>query len=221
MPEGQSFVDVLLSPPVLLTFLACALVAGVIIWLQSVSYRRRRESMLSEQRRYQEVTVERLLDSVSEDKDRLIAEYEERLRERDERIAALESSVSRLRDRLTSSGLLGLFGGKQRDVVGALLLENEQLHELLVEKQQQLRDLMAKMTQELIDRLDEQTEAGARAVRYKQVLLSAFLQHEEARQVLDRLVSEGKLTPPPQLVPQPEPEEHEDAAPKDRQAEEM
>ncbi|NLG50409.1 MAG: hypothetical protein GX552_09905 [Chloroflexi bacterium] len=191
--EGQGFAGVLFSPPVLITFIVCAIVAGLIIWAMSAWQRRQREHSLSDQRRQQEDTVKRLLDSVADDKEQVVAEYEQRLRERDERIAALEREVARLRDRMTSSGMLGLFGGKQRDVVSALLLENEQLHELLAAKQAQIRDLMMDMTSKLMERLDEQAEESARAVRYKQALLSAFLQQEEARRLLDKMIAEGKL----------------------------
>jgi Skp family chaperone for outer membrane proteins len=198
MPEstGSSPLSVIFSPPVLVTFILCALVAGLVIWVWSGWQRRQREHALAEQRRTQEATLSRLLASVADDKEQLIAEYEERLRQRDERIAALEREVSRLRDRLTSSGILSLFGGRQRDVVSALLLENEQLHELLAQKQAQMRDLMAEMSARLLQRLDEQAQESARAVRYKQALLSAFLQHEEARRLLDKMIAEGQLPPP-------------------------
>jgi len=33
-------------------------------------------------------------------------------------------------------------------------------------------------------------------VRYKQALLSAFLQQEETRQMLDRMINEGRVTLP-------------------------
>jgi len=33
-------------------------------------------------------------------------------------------------------------------------------------------------------------------VRYKQALLSAFLQQEETRQMLDRMISEGRVSLP-------------------------
>jgi len=192
--EGnQSFWGILLSPPVLVTFIVCALLAGLIIWLLHAWQRRQRGVALAEQRESQETTIERLLDSVARDKEEVVADYEARLRERDERIAALEREVARLRERATASGILGLFGGKQRDVVSALLLENEQLHELLAQKQGQLRELMSDMTAKLLARMDEQAQESAKAVRYKQALLSAFLQHEEARRMLDRLIAEGKV----------------------------
>lgn len=193
MPENASFWTTVFSAPVLVTFIVCAAIFGAAAWLMSAWHRRQRDRLLADQRTYQEATVQRLLDSVSDDKDQVIAEYEARLRERDAQIAALEGSVARLRDRLSSSGILGLFGGKQRDVVGALLLENEQLHELLLEKQEQLRHSLADMTSQMLDRMDEQTRATAQAVRYKQALLSAFLQQEEARQMLDRLLADGRL----------------------------
>jgi hypothetical protein len=193
MPENASFWSTVFSAPVLVTFIVCAAIFGAAAWLMSAWHRRQRDKLLADQRTYQEATVQRLLDSVSDDKDQVIAEYEARLRERDAQISALEGNVARLRDRLSSSGILGLFGGKQRDVVGALLLENEQLHELLLEKQEQLRHSLADMTTQMLDRMDEQTRATAQAVRYKQALLSAFLQQEEARQMLDRLLADGRL----------------------------
>jgi len=195
VPE-PTFTDIILSPPVLLTFIFCALVAGVIIWFLNGVHRRQRERLLADQRVHQEATLQRLLDTVADDKDDVVAEYERRLRERDQQVTALEREVARLRDRLSSSGLMGLFGGRQRDVVSALLLENEQLHELLAKKQEQMRDLMADMTTKLMDRLDEQAQESARAVRYKQALLSGFLQHEETRRLLDSMIAEGKLADP-------------------------
>ena len=195
MPE-PTFTDIILSPPVLLTFIFCALVASVIIWFLNGVQRRQRERLLADQRVHQEATLQRLLDTVADDKDDVVAEYERRLRERDQQVTALEREVARLRDRLSSSGLMGLFGGRQRDVVSALLLENEQLHELLAKKQEQMRDLMADMTTKLMDRLDEQAQESARAVRYKQALLSGFLQHEETRRLLDSMIAEGKLAEP-------------------------
>jgi hypothetical protein len=199
--SNPSLLSIIFSPPVLLTFIVCAILAAAIVWLVMTWQRRGRSAVLADQRTQQEATIERLLDSVAHDKEKIIADYEARLRERDERIADLERQVVRLRDRLTSSGVLGLFGGKQRDVIGALLLENEQLHELLTAKQEQLRDLMADMMGKLMARLDEQTQESAKAVRYKQALLSAFLQHEEARRLFDSLVTQVQVadTKPPEL----------------------
>jgi Skp family chaperone for outer membrane proteins len=193
--ESQGLLPALLSPQVLGTFIVCAFLAGVIIWLVSLWQRRQRERALQQQRQHQEAAIGRLLDSVADDKEEIIAEYEARLSDRDERIAALEREASRLRDRLTSSGILGLFGGKQREAVSALLLENEQLHELLADKQEQLRDLMTDMTQKLLERIDDQARETARAVRYKQALLSAFLQHEEARRLLDQMIAGSGVSP--------------------------
>jgi len=197
----QGLADTLLSPQVLLTFIICVILASVIVWLMSAWQRRQRNHALAEQRAHQESAIERLVDSIADDKQQLLAEYEQRVRERDQRIAALEGEVSRLRDRLSSSGVLGLFGGKPRDVVSALLLENEQLHELLSTKQTQLRDMVADMTDKLMKTMDQQAEDNARAIRYKQALLSAFLQQEEARQLINRLVNEGKLKPEPRELP--------------------
>ena len=194
MGPEQSLVDVLLSPPVVVTFFFCVLAAGVVIWLVSAVQRRGRERALRQQRESQESTIERVLDSVAKDKDEIIADYEGQLKELQARISSLEKEAARLRDRLSSSGLLSLFGGKQRDAVGALLLENEQLHELLAQKQEQLRDMMADMSQKLVERLDEQAQQSARGVRYKQALLSAFLQHDEARKLLDRMLADGRVS---------------------------
>ena len=133
---SSGFVNTLLSPPVLLTILAMLVLAALVIWLLNYSHSRRRSQALGDQRTLQEATIERLMDSVAEDKKKIIADYEAKLLEQQDRIAALEQETARLRDRLTSSGILGLFGSKQRDVVGALLLENEQLHELLARKQE-------------------------------------------------------------------------------------
>ncbi|MHB1293863.1 MAG: hypothetical protein ACYC4R_02600 [Anaerolineae bacterium] len=209
MQAEPTLMETLLRPEVLITFLLTlilmAALAGLILWLVLGRQRRQREKALSGQRLQQESTIERLLDSVAQDKEGIVADYEKRLQERDDRIAALEGEVVRLRDRLTGSGFLGLFGGKQREVVGALLLENEQLHELLANKQEQLRDLMADMTGKLMDRLDEQVRESAHAVRYKQALLSAFLQREEAQRMLDAMVAEGKLAVPAPPAQNPEP----------------
>jgi len=189
--------QILLSAPVLITFIVCTALAALVVWLYSVRMARQRQSTLAEQRGQQEATIKRLLDSVAQDKDEVIAEYEGRLRERDERIAVLERKVGRLRDRVASSGVLSLFGGRQRDAVSALLLENEQLHELLAQKQVQMRDLMADMSGKILARMDEQAQENARAVRYKQALLSAFLQQQETRQLLEGLLTEGKVKPQP------------------------
>jgi hypothetical protein len=188
------FIDTLFSPPVLLTVLACIVLAAIVIWALSYVQNRRRSQALGEQRTLQESTIERLLDSVAQDKQKLVADYEARLLEQQDRITTLEQEISRLRDRLTSSGILGLFGGKQRDVVSALLLENEQLHELLAQKQGQLRDLMGDMTDKLLERMDEQAKESAQAVRYKQALLSAFLQQEEVRRMFDQMIVQGKVS---------------------------
>jgi len=204
MVEETSVWGILLSPPVLVTFIVCAALAGLILWLLAKWQSRQRERSLSQQRGHQEATIERLLDSVARDKEDVIAEYEGRLRGADRRIAALELEVQRMRDRMSSTGLLGLFGGSQRQVVSALLLENEQLHELLAEKQQESRDLVRDMTEKLIDRMDQQTRDSTRAIRYKQALLSAFLEHSEARDLLDRMIDEGTVKP--QLTPDASPE---------------
>ncbi len=153
--------EILSSPEVLLTFIATALLAAVVVWLVNALQRRQSDRALSEQRTRQEVTIQRVLDAVAKDKEQLVADYEARLRDREQQIAALERQVNRLRDHRGSSGILSLFGGKQRDVVGALLLENEQLHELLAAKQEQLRELMADMTAKLMERIDEQAQECA------------------------------------------------------------
>jgi len=205
--ESQSLIATLLSPEVLVTLIICAFLAGVIIWLVSKWQRRQRNSALAGQRVQQEAAIGRLLDALSQDKEKIVADYEARLSERDQRIEALQRQVARLRDRLTSSGILSLFGGRQRDVVSALLLENEQLHEILASKQLQLRELLADMTTKLMDRMDEQAQESARAVRYKQALLSAFLQQEEARRLLDSMIADGKVAPSEAIDPPETPEQ--------------
>ncbi|HHX66112.1 MAG TPA: hypothetical protein GX702_14635 [Chloroflexi bacterium] len=196
MPENRDLWAVLLSPEVLVTFIVTALLAGLVIWLLTSLAERRRRGALAQQRLQQEDTIERLLSSLEQDKAKTVAEYEAHVRERDERITHLEGEINRLRDRLSSSGLMGLFGGRQRDVVSALLLENEQLHELVASQQAELREMMSDLTGKLLDRMDRQAQESARAVRYKQALLSAFLQQEEARRLLDQMVAEGRIAPP-------------------------
>ena len=201
MAEETTLAQAIFSPPVLLTFLVCLLLAAVGIWLALWWQRRSRDRLLTQQRMQQEGTIERLLSSFGADKEQLVREQEALVAQRDVRVAMLERENARLRDRLTSSGLLGVFTGGKREVVSALLLENEQLHELLAQKQEQMRDLMADMTGRLMDRFDEQAQESARAVRYKQALLSAFLQQQETRQLLDRLIADGKVEPTPPASP--------------------
>ena len=197
MPE-QSIWDVVFSPPVLVTVIICAILAGLVIWIRDRWRGRRQQVTLADQRRQQEATVERLLEATTADKQRIIAEYEQQLRERDARIAGLEHQVERLRDRVTAGGLVGVFGGgKQRDTITALLLENEQLHELLAEKQVELRDVIADLTDKLVQRLDAQAQDSARAVRYKQALLSAFLEREETRRLLNDMLASGDMPQEP------------------------
>lgn len=193
-----------MDPKVLLTFLATAAVAGLVIWLLSWNWRRRLEKALEEQRRQQEGTVSRLFDSLARDKEELAHKYEEIIAEKQARIEALEKEVARLRDRLSQGGLLSLFGRGQREAVSALLLENEQLHEQIAHLQEEMRNLVGDLTGKLMDRLEKQYQESARAVRYKQALLSTFLQQEEARQLLERMLAEGRLLPagePPAPLP--------------------
>lgn len=211
MPE-PTFWDMIFSPQVLVTIIVCAAITGFVVWLRDKWLARQQQKALGEQRKQQEATLERLLEATSTDKQRVIAEYEHQIAERDQRIAALEHQAARLRDRLTAGGVIGVFGGgKQRDVISALLLENEQLHELLAEKQAELRDLMTDMTGKLIDRIDAQAQESARAVRYKQALLSAFLEREETRQLLNNMLARGEVAQdaemrelPPDTPPRPE-----------------
>jgi len=202
MSAETSLAQMIFTPAVLLTVLICLLLAAAGLWLAVWWQRRSRDRLLAQQRTQQEGAIERLLSSFGADKEQLIREREELVTQREARIAALERENARLRDRLTSSGLLGVFGGGKREVVSALLLENEQLHELLAQKQEQMRDLMADMTGRLMDRFEEQAQESARAVRYKQALLSAFLQQQETRQLLDRLIADGKVEPAPPPAPQ-------------------
>jgi len=203
--------DVLMDPKVLLTFLATAAVAGLIIWLLSWSWRRRLEKALEEQRRQQEGTVSRLFDSLAHDKEELARKYEEIIAEKQARIEALEREVTRLRDRLSQGGLLSLFGRGQREAVSALLLENEQLHEQIARLQEEMRDLVGDLTGKLMDRLEKQYQESARAVRYKQALLSTFLQQEEARQLLERMLAEGRLLPAGETPAAPSPQDEHPA----------
>jgi hypothetical protein len=187
--------DIVFDPRILITFIICAALGLLAVWITVSLNRRQQERLLGDQRKQQEEAVSRILDSFSKSKDEIIKDYEARLREQEQRLVILEKESGRLKERLTQGGILGLFGGKQRDVVSALLLENEQLHELLAQKQEQLRDLLNDLTGKLVERLDEQAAETARAIRYKQMLLSAFLQQEEAKRLFDRFISEGKVSP--------------------------
>lgn len=187
----------LLSPEILVvilaTFVICAIVGAAVAWIVAVLQRRKREQMLSQQRAHQEEALKRVLESLAHDRECSMEDYEQKLAEQREHMQALERENARLRDRLSSFGVLGLFGGKQREVVSALLLENEQLHELLATKQAQLSEIVGEMTSRLMAQLEQQAEESARAVRYKQALLSAFLQHAEARHLLDRMLAAGEV----------------------------
>lgn len=187
--------DILLDTRVLVTFIICAALGALAVWIALAINNRRHRREINEQRQQQEAAVTRILDSAAMTKDEMIADYEKQLGALQRQIAELEKESKRLKDRVAQGGILGMFGGQQRQVISSLLLENEQLHELLAEKQEQLRDLMQDMTTRLVDRLDEQTKESAKAIRYKQVLLSAFLQQDEAQQLLDRLIAEGRLSP--------------------------
>ncbi len=185
-----------LTMQVLVTLLICLVMAVIAVMLVLWWQHRLRDRLLAQQRSQQEGTVDRLLGSFGNDKEELLREHQEQLAAKEARIVELERVNARLRDRLTSSGIAGLFGSGRREVVSALLLENEQLHELLTQKQEQMREMMGDLTQRLMDRLDEQTRESARAVRYKQALLSAFLQQQETQQLLDRLLADGQVRPP-------------------------
>ena len=191
--------EILLDPKVFLTFLATAVVAGLIIWIMSLTSRRRLQGSMDTQRRQQEGTVNRLFDSLAADKENIVREYEETIAAKDAEIVTLKREVARLRDRVTQGGLMSLFGKGQREAVSALLLENEQLHEQLALQQGETRDLVGDLTGKLMDRMEKQYQESARAVRYKQALLSNFLQQEEAQQLLDRMLSEGRLGPDRQI----------------------
>jgi hypothetical protein len=193
--------DILLDPKVLVTFLITAIIAGVIIWLLLFTARRRQEQLLAGQRTHQEATISRLFDSLAADKAKLAQDYEATIADREARIAALEKEIARLRDRGAGGGLLNLFGRGQREAVSALLLENEQMHEQLAQQQAEMRDLVGDLTDKLMDRLERQYQESSRAVRYKQALLSNFLQQDEARQLLDKMLADGRLGPDKQLNP--------------------
>ena len=193
--EMDSLTDALLDPRVLVTFIICAFLGAVAVWATLAINNRKHKRALTDQRHQQESAVSRILDSVAKSKDEIIADYEAQLGERGRRVAFLEKESKRLKDRVAQGGLLGMFGGSQRQVVSSLLLENEQLHELLAQKQEQLRDTVEDLSVKLVNRLDEQVRESTNAIRYKQVLLSAFLQQDEARHLLDRLIAEGRLAP--------------------------
>jgi len=201
--------DILLDPKVLITFIICAALAAIAIWAAVNLTRRRQEHLLKAQQHVQEETISRVLDSFAKDKDEIITEYENQLSQAEQRLSALERENARLKERLAQGGFLGMFGGRQRDVVSALLLENEQLHELLEQRQIQMREMVGDLTGKLLDRLDEQIADSNRAIRYKQVLLSAFLQQQEVRGLLDRFLAEGRITPPgeAELPTPPEPDQ--------------
>jgi type II secretory pathway pseudopilin PulG len=186
---------------ILLTLIVCALLAAAIVWWLQARGRRARERLLAQQRVHQEEALGRVLQSVSQDHDETVADCERRLADVQGRADALERDNARLRDRLSSSGMLGLFGGKQRDVVSALLLENEQLHELLASQQAKMGLMVRDMSDRWVAQIAEQASESARAVRYKQALLSAFLQREETRTLLDRMLTEGKVEPEPPEEP--------------------
>jgi hypothetical protein len=80
----------------------------------------------------------------------------------------------------------------------------------LADKQLELRDMMADLTGKLVDRMDAQAQDNARAVRYKQALLSAFLEREETRQLLNNMLARGEVAQdaevrelPPESPPPP------------------
>jgi hypothetical protein len=192
---NEGITNVLLDTRVLVTFIICTLLAAIAIWVVLSINNRRHRRALEQQRGQQEGAVSRILDSMAKSKDEIISDYESQLAGREQRLAALVKENKRLKDRMAQGGLMGMFGGGQRELVSALLLENEQLHELLAQKQEQLRDSIADLSNKLVERMDEQLQESANAIRYKQVLLSAFLQQEEARLLLDRLIAEGRLSP--------------------------
>jgi len=181
---------------VLVTFLVCAALAGLIIWLLGARQRRQARRQLSTQREQQEQALDRVLRATAQDDEKMVSDYESKMAALDERIQTLERENARLRDRLASSGVMGLFGGKQKESVSALLLENEQLHELLASQQSQMAEMMRDMSDRWVSQIEQQAQASARAVRYKQALLSAFLQQRETRQLLDGMLAGDTLGEP-------------------------
>jgi len=181
---------------VLVTLLVCAALAGLIVWFLAARQRRRTRRQLALQREQQEAALERVLRATAQDDEKLVSDYETQLAALDERMNSLERENARLRDRLASSGVMGLFGGKQKESVSALLLENEQLHELLASQQSQMAEMMRDMSDRWVSQIEQQAQASARAVRYKQALLSAFLQQRETRQLLDGMLSGDRLDEP-------------------------
>jgi len=181
---------------VLVTFLVCAALAGLIIWLLGARQRRQSRRQLATQREQQEQALDRVLRATAQDDEKMVSDYESKMAALDERIQTLERENARLRDRLASSGVMGLFGGKQKESVSALLLENEQLHELLASQQSQMAEMMRDMSDRWVSQIEQQAQASARAVRYKQALLSAFLQQRETRQLLDGMLAGDTLGEP-------------------------
>jgi predicted RNase H-like nuclease (RuvC/YqgF family) len=219
--------DILLDPRVLVTFIICAILGALGVWIALMINNRRHHAAVREQRQGQEEAVSRILESVAKSKDEIITDYETQIQALRRELEEQEKENKRLKDRVAQGGLLGMFGGQQRQVISSLLLENEQLHELLAQKQEQLRDLMQDMSTRLVERLDEQTQESARAVRYKQVLLSAFLKQEEAQRLLDQFIAEGhlqegvrpELNPPDESITEPELEAESDDGVQDQNSE--
>ena len=69
MPEN-TFIDTILSPPALLTFIVCALVASIIWFINGVH--RGNASVSWQTSVHQEATPQRLLDTVVKDKDEVL-----------------------------------------------------------------------------------------------------------------------------------------------------
>jgi len=178
---------------VLVTVLVCMALTGLIIWYLGARQRRQTRRQLSTQREQQEEALDRVLRATAQDDEKMVNDYEIQIAALDERIQTLESENARLRDRLASSGVMGLFGGRQKESVSALLLENEQLHELLAAQQAQMAKTVRDMSDRWVSQIEQQAQESARAVRYKQALLSAFLQQRETRQLLDGMLAGDKL----------------------------
>jgi len=67
---------------------------------------------------------------------------------------------------------------------------------LLASQQSQMAEMMRDMSDRWVSQIEQQAQASARAVRYKQALLSAFLQQRETRQLLDGMLAGDTLGEP-------------------------
>ena len=194
MPENASFWSTVFSAPVLVTFIVCAAIFGAAAWLMSAWQRRQRDKLLADQRTYQEATVQRLpIPSLTIGPGD--CEIQARLREQD--------AISALRERRPPARpavLLGRTscwrqaarrgGGASWRTTTTSYSWGGSCHSL------------ADMTTQMLDRMDEQTRATAQTVQYSRPC--RLPPAEEARQMLDRLLADGRLGAPSPVADQSE-----------------